>query len=184
MAKEKMSAEKKIKLIYSGELIFIAIVFAVIATLEICRVLKIRDWVLIAFNWLTLAGGIWMIADFVWTLVSPKRRAKNSLLDKCLLLPVGVYLIVFDIICFAKQIQKADVSYDFRLYMMVGAFYYIAVVYIFQGIYHYKYPIPSLIAAIREEEEEARKKAEEENKNLVAEQPDVIENQADEEKKD
>ena len=176
MAKEKMSIEKKVKLIYSGELIFIAIVFLVLATLELCRVLKIRDWVLIAFNWITIFGGAWMIADFIWTLVSPKKRAKNSLLDKCLLLPLGIYLIVFDIICFAKQGMKEDVSYDFRLYMMTSAFYYVAVIYIFQGFYHYKHPIPSLVAAIKQEEEEAKKKEFEQEKPL--------ENQAEETEKE
>ncbi len=185
MAKQKMSPEKKIKLIYCGELILIAIVFIVIATLDITRVLHIRDWVLIAFNWITLFGGMWIIADFIWTLVSPKKRAKNSLLDKILLLPVGLFLIVFDIICFSKNIQKSDVTYDFRLYMMVSAFYYVAAVYIFEGIYHYKYPIPMMKIAIQEaEEEEKMKLAQKEETKTPEETPEVVESKTEKEMKD
>ena len=158
MVKEKMSTEKKMKLIYSGELILIATVFLVIATLEITRVMHIKDWVAIAFNWVTIFGGLWMIVDFIWVLVSPKRKAKNSLLDKILLLPLSVFLITYDIICFIKQIQQVEIAYDFRLYMMTSAFYYIAVIYMFEGIYHYFRPIPSILIAVQEEEEEARKK--------------------------
>ena len=162
MAKGKMSNEKKTKLIYSGELIFFSIVFAVIATLELTRVLHLRDWVLIAFNWITIFGGLWMIVDFFWVMFSKKRRPKNSLLDKSLLVPLGIFLIVFDIICFTKQIQKVEIKYDFRLYMMTSAFIYIAVIYLFQGIYHYFKPIPAIIEAIKEADEEDRKKLEEE----------------------
>ena len=167
MAKQKMASDKKIKLIYSGELLLISLVFLVIATLEIVRVMKIRDWVAIAFNWITIFGGAWLIADFIWTLVSKRKRAKNSLLDKCLALPLGIYLIVFDIICFSKMIAKVEIAYDFRLYMMTAAFYYIAAIYIFQSIYHYYHPIPSirdLIAQADEEEEQPETTSNEDKK--------------------
>ena len=160
----KISSEKKVKLIYSGELLFFAIVFAVIATLEITRVLHLKEWVLITFNWLTIFGGAWMIADFFWVFFSMKRRAKNSLLDKALLVPLGIFLIVFDIICFAKWGFKTDSSYDFRLYMMTGAFYYVTAIYLFQAIYHYFYPVPMMLEAIKEEEESALAKKQEAEK--------------------
>ena len=177
----KMSAEKRTKLIYSVELIVIAIVFVVIATLEIFRVMHFRDWILIAFNWITIFGGTWMIVDFVWTLVSSKKRLKSSLLDKCLLLPLGIYLIIFDIICFAKYGFETVNSYDFRMYMMTAAFYYVAIVYIFQGIYHYYHPIPLMVQAIKEAEEAEREKALElEQKKTPEETSEVIENKAEE----
>ena len=176
----KMSVEKRTKLIYSVELIVIAIVFVVIAILEILRVMHFRDWVLIAFNWVTIFGGTWMIVDFVWTLVSKKKRTKSSLLDKCLLLPLGIYLITFDIICFTKQAQGLTLvdTYDFRMYMMTSAFFYIAAVYIFQGIYHYYHPIPMMVKAIQEAQEaELEKQKELEEKNKTPEEtPEVIEN--------
>ena len=160
----KISSEKKVKLIYSGELLFFAIVFAVIATLEITRVLHLKEWVLITFNWLTIFGGAWMIVDFFWVFFSKKRRAKNSLLDKALLVPLGIFLIVFDIICFAKWGFKTDSSYDFRLYMMTGAFYYVTAIYLFQAIYHYFYPVPMMLEAIKEEEE---KQVQEQNQEPI-----------------
>ena len=178
----KMSAEKRTKLIYSVELIVIAIVFVVIATLEILRVMHFRDWILIAFNWITIFGGTWMVVDFVWTFVSSKKRLKSSLLDKCLLLPLGIYLIIFDIICFAKYGFETVNSYDFRMYMMTAAFYYVAIVYIFQGIYHYYHPIPLMVQAIKEAEEAEREKALELKQNKTPEEtPEVIENKVEEE---
>ena len=172
MAKEKMSSEKKAKLIYSGELMFFAIVFAVIATLEITRILKMRDWVLIAFNWLTIFGGAWMIADFIWVLLSKKRRAKNSLLDKALLIPLGIYLITFDILCFTGVIN----TYDLRLYMMVGAFYYVAVVYLFESIYHYFVPVPALL---EDDDKEEKKEAE-----VIVEDNEALKSETKEEEKE
>lgn len=161
-----MSIEKKTKLIYSGELLFFVLVFITIAVLELTSVLHPKEWVLIVFNWVTLFGGLWMIIDFIWVYFSKKRRPKNSLLDKFLLVPLGLFLITFDIICFVRQIQKIAVmdDYWFRIYMMVGAFFYIAAIYLFQAIYHYFYPIPMMKQAILEAEEEQRLKLEEANK--------------------
>ena len=78
MAKEKMSLEKKVKLIYSGELLFFSLLFFVIATLEILGIIGKREIILIIFNWVTIFGGSWMIADFIWLMCSPKRQKKNS----------------------------------------------------------------------------------------------------------
>ena len=152
MENEKKTASKKARLIYSGELLFFAIIFAVIATLEITRVLTIRDWVLIVFNWLTIFGGTWMIVDFFWVLFSKKRRKKNSLIDKILLVPLGIYLITYDILCFANII----VDYDPKMYMMTSAFYYLTAIYIFQAIFHFFIPVPALL----EDEEEEKKETE------------------------
>ena len=151
MAQEKMSVEKKTKMVYSGELLVFAILFAVIATLEIIGVIGKREIMLIIFNWVTIFGGTWMIIDCVWVLCSKKRRKKNSLLDKFLLIPLGIYLITFDIICFS---QLSFVTIEFRRMMMSIAFYYLAAIYLFQSIYHYFYPIPAIIEAIEEEKKE------------------------------
>ena len=97
MAKEKMSVEKKTKLFYSGELVFFAILFFVIATLEILGIIGKREIMMTIFNWITIFGGTWMIVDFLWVLLSKKRRKKNSLLDKAMFVPAGIYLITFDI---------------------------------------------------------------------------------------
>jgi len=156
MAKEKMSFEKKTILFYSGELILFALVFFVIATLEIFGVIGKREIMHIIFNWVTIFGATWMIVDFFWVIFSDKRRKKNSLLDKALLLPAAVYLITFDIICFSKL---SFVNLEFRRMMMAFVFYYFGAIYLFQGIYHYFFPVPQIVEAIEEMrlEEEAKK---------------------------
>lgn len=157
MDKEKMSIEKKTKLIYSGELLFFAILFFVIATLEILGVIGKREIMMIIFNWVTIFGGTWMLVDFFWVLFSKKRRKKNSLLDKAMLIPAGIYLIVFDSLCFA---QLSFITMEFRRLMMGILFYYLGACYLFQGIYHYFFPVPAIVNAIEETyqamEEEAR----------------------------
>ena len=155
MEKQKMSIEKKTKLIYSGELLLFAIVFAVIATLEIIGVIGKREVMMIIFNWVTIFGGTWLIADFIWVLCSKKRKARNSILDKALVVPLGIYLITFDIMCFCKL---PFITMEFRRLMMAIAFYYVSAIYLFQGIYHYYFPIPSIREAIIEEEAAALEK--------------------------
>ena len=173
MAKEKMSLEKKVKLIYSGELIFFALVFFVIATLEILGIIGKREIILIIFNWVTIFGGSWMIADFIWLMCSPKRQKKNSKIDKALLVPAGLYLITFDIICFTNA---SFVTLEFRRLMMGIVFYYLGAVYIFQGIYHWFRPIPGLLEDIQKEQQKAEQEAIE---NAKA-NDEVIENTAEE----
>ena len=177
MAKKKMSDETKVKLIYTIELLIFAVVFIVVATLKITRVLNTRDVVRLIFNIITILGGTWMIVDFIWTLCSKKKRMKNSLLDKSLFLPLGIYLITFDIICLVNASLRTG---DFFLYMTVGAFYYIAACYIFEAIYHFFKPIPSIVAAI---EEVKRRNAEAELEEQQAENEPQQE-QPEEEKKE
>ena len=166
MAKEKMSIEKKTKLIYSIELIIIAVIFAVVATLQIVGVLGKNEIMQTVFNWITIFGGAWMIVDFLWILFSKKRRAKNCLLDKILVLPLAIFLITFDIMCFA---QLSFVNTRFRQIMLGCAFYYVFVVYLFEGIYHYYKPIPAIIQAI---EETKKAEQEQENQEAIEEKPE------------
>ena len=161
MAKEKMSIEKKTKLIYSGELVLFAIIFFVIATLEVLGVIGKREIMMIIFNWITIFGGTWMLVDFFWTLFSKKRRKKNSLLDKAMLVPAAIYVITFDILCFC---QLSFITIEFRRLMMGILFYYFGACYLFQGIYHYFFPVPAVVNAI----EETYKAIEEEQKQEEA----------------
>ena len=174
MAKEKMSLEKKVKLIYSGELLFFSLLFFVIATLEVLGIIGKREIILIIFNWVTVFGGSWMIADFIWLMCSPKRQKKNSKIDKALLVPAGLYLITFDIICFTNA---SFVTLEFRRLMMGIVFYYLGSVYVFQGVYHWFRPIPGLLEDVRNEQQKAEQEAIE---NAKA-NDDVVENAAEEE---
>lgn len=177
MAKEKMSIEKKTKLIYTVELLVFAVLFFVIATLEILGVIGKRDIMLIIFNWVTIFGGTWIIVDCLWVAFSKKRRKKNSLLDKILLVPFAIYIITFDIICFCGL---DFVTPEFRRLMMAIGFYYIGAIYLFQGIYHYFYPVPAIIEAIeqanaeeaqKEQEQQPLPEPEEEKKENEEEKP-------------
>ena len=177
MDKELKSIEKKTKLIYSGELVLFAVIFFVIATLEILGIIGKREIMMIIFNWITIFGGTWMLVDFFWVLFSKKRRKKNSLLDKAMIVPAGIYLITFDILCFC---QLSFITMEFRRLMMGILFYYFGACYLFQGIYHYFFPVPAVVNAIeetykaieeeqRQAEEAAAQEAQKENEEQPAE---------------
>ena len=154
-----MSIEKKTKLIYSIEIGAISLIPLVIAILRLVGVMKPSDRRLLIYNIITLIGGIWMIIDFVWCLLSERKRAKNSMLDKILVLPMALFLIVFDIICFAQRI-KADTPL-----VLIGvsiALFYLFAIYLFESVYHYFKPIPAIMEAIKEAEKQTEIK--EENK--------------------
>ena len=94
--KKKMSDFDKTKLIYSGELLLFAVVFLVLGILILTHVIKLSKNYRYIFTFLTLAGSLFIISDFVWLLCSKKRQKKNSIVDKALVLPVGVALLIID----------------------------------------------------------------------------------------
>ncbi len=164
MAKQKMDEYKKCKLMYSLEFVIIAVVFIVIGVLKICGVWNYNEIRKAIFNWVTIFGGTWMIIDFIWVLCSKKRRKKNSLLDKILQVPLGIYLIVFDLLCFLWNGQPEK----FYQIGMPMAFFYIGVIYTFEGIYHWFHPVPAVIQMgvdiEKAKQEELAKAEENENK--------------------
>ena len=80
--KKKMDFATKAKLIYSGELIIIAVAFIVIAILKLTNVFKYNETRSLIFNWITIFGGTWVIADLIWAIVDKKRQKRICLLDK------------------------------------------------------------------------------------------------------
>lgn len=165
--KQKMPATTKAKIIYLVELLVIAVAFLVIGILEITLVIRIRPIILTIFNWLTLFGGLWMVIDFAWIMLSDKRRTRASTLDKVLLLPLGFYLINFDLTCLILNIDKTT-HYNVYRFGVSSVLLYVAVIYIFEAIYHWYHPIPGFLEGIekaeREEEEERAKQEAEANK--------------------
>ena len=122
---KKLDKETKYKLVYSGELALFAVVFLVFAILKFTRVMGYNETRRIIFNYVTLVGSAWGITDFVWAVCSKKRRAKVSLLDKALVLPLVIFIITFDLISLiAKPVDE-----NFYIYMIGGAFSYITVIY-------------------------------------------------------
>ncbi len=175
--KKKMDAVTKAKLIYLIELLVIAIAFLVIGILELLAILKINTVILTIFNWLTLFGGLWLIIDFVWIMVSKKRRLKASILDKSLLLPLGIYLITFDLICLIGNIDKVS-QYDVYRFGVSAVLLYVFIIYTFEAIYHWFKPIPGFIEDIQKADEEDQKAAAKklENKEVAPEENKQEEN--------
>lgn len=153
-----MSEEKKTKLIYSGELLIFAVVFFVLGLLILLNVIHLSDRWRRIFTWVTIFGSSYLIFDFLWSVLSKKRRKKVSLLDKCLSLPIGLFLIPIDIISFVTSFSK---DYGYYKTVMVILFFYITVIYIFEAVYHYYHPIPGLL-----EEEDRHHYAGEESSSL------------------
>lgn len=155
--KKKMDPLTKMKLIYSGELIVVSLIILVIGVLELTLVIHLKDTVINIFNWITIFGGSWIIIDFLWTIFSPKKRAKSCLLDKSVVFPLGIYLVAFDIISFTGTFDKV-IDYDFYRFGISAALLYIFVAYTFQGIYHWFHPLPSLVAELEKEQQEQAEK--------------------------
>lgn len=147
--KKKMDDLTKAKLIYCGELLLFAIVFIVLGILNILKVIVIKDWKETVFNWLTLVGGFVTIGDFIWLCFSKKRQKKNSLLDKILPLPLSVTLIILDLFA----LIQGGRSQDYYQYTIGGAFCYLALVYLFESVFHYIHPSPALLEALKEDSE-------------------------------
>lgn len=148
MKKNKLDDLTKVKLIYSGELIVIAIAVIVIGILQITNVLTIKELFRNIFNWVTIFGAPFLIATSIWAFVSPNRRKKVSLLDKITLLPIAIYIIVIDIICFINY-GTMDQSF-YQTYIPI-ALLMIGVVYIIQGVYHWYRPLPALLEELEQE---------------------------------
>ncbi len=166
-----MTIEKKNKLIYSGELLFFSITFLVLGILELLKVIVLSDRFQLIFKIVTMVGATWLVVDFLWTLLSPKKKANNDILDKIIMLPLAVYLYSFDIAGFVVARP-----YEYYQIGVPIAFFYIACAYAFQGVYHYYRPIPLLLQAIEEE-----KLAKEEKEKAV--EAEVVEAETVEEQK-
>ncbi len=167
----KLSIEKKTKLIYSGELILFSVIFLVLGVLELVKIITLSDRFQLIFKILTLIGASWLVIDFIWMMLSKKRKERNSFMDKVMMLPLAAYLYGFDIAGFIYPR-----TYEYYQIGVSIAFFYIACAYLFQGIYHYHKPIPMIIEAIEEEEKKLLEEAEAKEKS----QENVTEEKSDE----
>ncbi len=153
MEKKKLDDLTKAKLIYSGELLLFALVFAVLGILFLLGVISPSDWK----KWLVLVGGslgsVWCFVDFAWILASPKRKAKNSLIDKILLLPSAAVSLGFNVFFWIKMIPFHS-DYDSLFATFLGSILlYFSLVYLFECFYHWKHPVPGLLEEEKKEEE-------------------------------
>ena len=148
MEKKRLDPLMKVKLMLTIEYLVFVLVFAVLGILFLTNVIKVMEWKRYAFTYVTLFGGIWICIDFFWTTFSKVRRAKNCLLDKIIMFPVGVALLVWDIYAIINGCAET-LPYAY----VIGAdLCYIAAAFTFQAIYHWFRPIPAVIEAALEEE--------------------------------
>jgi hypothetical protein len=145
--------DKKARLVYSGELILFALAFIVLGILLLLGIIPMSDRRALIFTYITLIGGTAGLVDIVWVFLSKKRRAKNSLIDKALLVPSALVVIGFDIYSLSAGLQE----YLYYQILMSSLFFYLAAAYLFEGIYHYFKPIPALVIAQQEEDEKEEK---------------------------
>ena len=149
--KKKMDPLKKAKLIYSGELFLFTLIAATLSILFLTGVIPIATRRRYIFPILSLIGGTWALADFIWALASPKRRAKISMLDKILLLPMAFVLIPLDIMALINVNTWDDLPYKLMIGIGLG---YVGLVYLIEAIYHWFKPIPGLLDDDEEEEKD------------------------------
>lgn len=149
MSKKKpLDPLTKAKLLIQGEYLLISLIFLACGILKIFDILKSSELRAHIFNFVTLAGSLWVIADFLWCTISKKKRAKVTYLDKILALPLGLYLLVFDII---SLIRWTNVD-DWYKYGISIAFFLIFLVYSFEAVYHWFYPTKMLLEAVEQDE--------------------------------
>ena len=158
--KKKMDFATKAKLIYSGELLIFAIAFIVIAILKLTNVFKYNEVRATVFNWITIFGGAWVIADMIWALVDKKRQKRICIIDKIIHAPAGIYFITFDLYCLIAH--PGERFYQIGIPVVL---FYLASCYIFESIYHYKHPIPGLLDELEEEKKEDSSLEESEENN-------------------
>ena len=154
--KKKMDFATKAKLIYSGELLIFALVFITLAILKFTNVIPFNDVRATIFNWVTLFGGTWLIADLIWAIFDKKRQKRIALIDKIIHAPAGIYLISFDLYCLITHPTDNQV-YQIGIPIVLT---YLGLCYIFEAIYHYKYPIPGLLEVEEKVEEPEQKEGE------------------------
>ena len=146
--KKKMDLMTKAKLIYSIELGVFAVIFLVFAILKFTGVMGVDKTRLTVFNWITLFGGSWITADFFWAMLDKKRQKRVALIDKCIHLPAGLYLISFDLYCLITQPSIDSPICRFGVPIVLT---YLCLCYAFEAIYHFKYPVPGLLDIEKQE---------------------------------
>ena len=159
--RERMDDFTKMKLVFSGELLIFAVVFLVLGILRLTGVIQVADdWKRYLFPIITLCGCTWFVVDLIWALASKKHREKSSLVDKSLVVPSSILVIIFDIYVLIKD--PLMVSKDFFRYFTGSLFCYFALVYVFLAIYHYYKPIKYLVKEYEKLKEEERLELEKE----------------------
>lgn len=172
---EKDKLFKKVRLIYSGELYLFVLVFLTIGILKLTGVVNTDPLRTSIIAIITTLGSSWLITDFFWTLKSPKRRERSPLLDKAIMLPLAVYVITFNIICFINWNNRLEWDLGFYRIGFSCILFYGAAAYAFLGTYYLKHVHPLILESYNEEIVEIEKEEQEklaESTNVEEEKED------------
>lgn len=172
MAKSKITPEKKMKLIYSGEFIVFSVIFLVIGFLKLFGIIGTNSTYRLVFSIITSCGALFIMGDFLFSLFNKKRRAKVCLLDKILNLPAGLYLAVYNVLSFLAIGKAIVLSEEFYKISMAIVIFYLSGNYCFQGIYHYFNPTKEFLEALEADKQERERKALEESQKEEPKQED------------
>ena len=163
--KKKMDFATKAKLLYSGELLIFALVFLTLAILKVTNVFKYNATRSTIFNWITLFGGTWLIVDLMWAIFDKKRQKRIAIIDKFIHAPAGIYLIAYDLYCLITKPEDPK-FYQYGVSIALG---YLGLCYIFESIYHFKYPVPGIIDAVEQEKTMQENQSEEQESSSLEE---------------
>ena len=174
MKKKKLDEFTKTKLIYSGELVLFAIVFLVLAILQTVGVINYSETFLNIFKFVTLIGVAYFVFDIVTTFTNKRKREKACLVDKFSTIIIPPYLLVVDILFLSNN----EFIWNNPKFFITPLFFYISLVYAFQGIYHWFFPLKELF----EDDEKEEKK---DDANVVDVQtPEIVDEEVKEETKE
>ncbi len=148
--KKKLDELTKAKLLIQGEYLVISIIFLVLGILKLVGVYGTNEIRGRIFNFVTLAGGLWTVTDFCWSTFSKKRREKVTYLDKVIALPLGLFLIPYNII---SIVVWNNVSQWYQ-YGIGFVFIYAFLMLSFEAVYHWFYPTKAFLEAIKDDEKE------------------------------
>lgn len=181
-AKEEIKSRskdvKKAIMIYTIELLVFAVVFLVLGILELLGIIGNNTGWRSVFTYVTMVGVALFIGMTIFSLSSPKRRAKMSLFDRVILMPAPIAILVLDIITLIKGV---DATLELHRYLVGSVFCYFSFCYVVQAIYHYFFPIPMMYEV--DEKEEAPAETSEEAAP-IEEAPDTKEQVAEEKKEE
>jgi len=137
---KKLDEYTKVKLIYSGELVFFAILFLVLGTLQLVGVIVPGERFLNIFKFVTLAGSAYLLFDFFFSCFNKQRRAKVCMVDKCSTVILPPYTITIDILLLSKN----EYVLNNARFFIGPLFIAFSMIYLFQGIYHWYRPLLEL----------------------------------------
>lgn len=160
-----MTDEQKLVLIYSVELGIFSIVFLVLGILKILNIWTVNDTRALIFNIITTVGAVILLGDFIWAMFSKKRRKRISLLDKILNMPLSILFLVLAILSYVNRANGLG-KLDYHDLIVGIGFLYASINFGFQALYHYKHPLPAVMAEIKKMKEELAEQSKQQEKQV------------------